>query len=241
MGVKIYAIILAGGKGKRSKSKIPKQYLKFSGKTVLEHTLEKFNNNTQVDEIIIVLNKNDITKEFETSLKTNYLKIKDIVHIVGGPRRLGVYKGLERIKESNSKVLVHDAVRPFVSQETIDNCIDALKEYDAVYPAVASADTIIEVDETGDYVKDIPIRKYMLRGQTPQCFAVGVLKRAHLLAQNDPKVDEEVTNDCGLISRYQLCPIKVVPGNRENVKITYPEDITMVLKMYDEKFESEVS
>src|SRR5690606_1132923 len=143
------------------------------------------------------------------------------------------YNGIKTITDDDAKILIHDGVRPLVSNDTINRCIEALDKYKAVYPAVATADTIVKVDD--DFlIDDIPIRSYMKIGQTQQGFKLNIIKKVHFLAKNDKTVDIEVTNDCGLVKRYNLCDIKVVDGNRENVKLTYPEDIfvikTMLLK-----------
>ncbi|NMA74062.1 MAG: 2-C-methyl-D-erythritol 4-phosphate cytidylyltransferase [Bacteroidales bacterium] len=226
----VYAIILGGGIGARAQSKIPKQFLSLGNKSVLEQTIETFNNHNEVDAIVIVINPEfgQILKDLEISKK-----YKKVLHVVDGgtSRRESAYHGIKILPEQGCKVLIHDGVRPFVSQETISRCIMALDYHDAVYPAVESADTLVEVDDEF-IVKKIPQRKYMMRGQTPQGFKIEIIKKAHLLSQNDPNVDDEVTNDCGLIYRYNLGNIKVVKGNRENVKITYPEDLAMIRRLY---------
>lgn len=227
---KVYAIILGGGIGTRLKSNIPKQFLQIGQKTVLEHTIEKFNENRNIDSIILVINSEYREISLENKILNEY---KKVTHIVNGgkTRRESTYSGLKLIKESDAKVLIHDGVRPFVSHKTINRCIIELEKYSAVYPAVPSSDTLVQVNDEL-FVENIPIRKYMMRGQTPQGFRIEAIKKAHLLAQDDPKVDEEVTNDCGLIQRYNLCDIKVTDGNRENIKITYPEDLILIKKLF---------
>lgn len=223
---KVYAIILAGGKGNRLQNKTPKQFLTIGEKTILEHTVEKFNSNDYVDNIILVVNPKSRRLDLEEKILKRYEKVIEIT-IGGRTRRESTYNGLKSIKDDDSLVLIHDAVRPFVSHDTINRCIKELKKHDAVYPAISSADTLIKASDDF-FVEDIPMRKYMMRGQTPQGFKAEIIKRAHLLALEDSKVDKEVTNDCGLINRYNLCRIKIVEGNRENVKITYPEDLRLV-------------
>lgn len=228
--VKVFAIILAGGIGSRSKSSTPKQLLNINGSSLLELTIKKFDSNINIHEIIVVVNKEFSTWNLVESLKDKYHKVNSIV-IGGNSRRESTFNGLKEISVDDSVVLIHDAVRPFVSHRTINNCVKSLVDYDAVYPAVSSADTIIEIDEEG-LVKNIPLRKNMLRGQTPQGFKTSLIKKAHYYSLEDEKVDKEVTNDCGLITRYNLGKIKVVEGNRENIKITFPEDILLVERLY---------
>lgn len=225
----VYAIILAGGSGIRFGSKIPKQFIEVNGKCILEYTVEKFNNNKNIDNIILVVNP-----AYRNELQRNGLlhKYEKIIAVVDGgkTRRESSYLGLQFIDNSCGKVLIHDAVRPFVSHDTIDRCVYALEKYEVVYPAVSSADTLIQVND--DFlIQEIPRRKYMMRGQTPQGFKIEIIKKAHYLAKNDETVDQEVTNDCGLVYRYNLADIKVIQGNRENVKITYPQDFVLMKKL----------
>ncbi|MGI6329627.1 MAG: 2-C-methyl-D-erythritol 4-phosphate cytidylyltransferase [Bacilli bacterium] len=221
----VIAIILCGGVGSRFKNNIPKQLIKIEEKPIFEYTIDKFNRNINVDKIILVINEKYQNQFRPKDLYKTYFKIGDIV-VGGKTRRESVLKGLEVISNEKSKILIHDGVRPFVSEDTINRCIEALDEHDAIYPAVNSADTLIEVNEKL-FISNIPNRKYMRRGQTPQGFKFSIIKKAHQLALNDVNVDEEITNDCGLIKRYNLCEIKVVEGNRENFKITYPGDLEL--------------
>lgn len=226
---KIYAIILGGGEGKRLQSSIPKQFIEIQGKTVIEHTIEKFNKNRYIDSIIVVMNKIYNVVELRKKIMNKYEKV---IYIVDGgkSRRESTYNALKAIDDEDSIVLIHDAVRPFVSHSTINRCIEALRECSAVYPAVPTADTIIQTKDSL-YVENIPMRRYMMRGQTPQGFKTYIIKKAHFIAKDDLNVDDEVTKDCGLILRYGLCKIRIVDGNRENIKITYPEDYSLIKKL----------
>jgi ribitol-5-phosphate 2-dehydrogenase (NADP+) / D-ribitol-5-phosphate cytidylyltransferase len=217
-----YAIILASGKGERiNKYNIPKQFLEIKGKSIIEYTIERFEECKLVDNIIIVIHPKYIDFMHEVISLRNYNKIYKI--ITGGiTRRESSFKGVNIIKESDSKVLIHDAVRPFITKQLIERCIIALDNYKAVYPAVPSEDTIIE--KNNSLVKSIPIRLNMLRGQTPQGFKSHIIKKAHECALYDPNVDLEVTNDCGLVARYHLSDILIIEGERYNFKITYDED-----------------
>lgn len=218
---KIYAIILAGGLGVRSESKMPKQLMNFNGKSLLEYTISVFNDNSLIDEIIVVMNKEYMHTLYD--LQKSYSKVTKTIP-GGNTRRRSTNKALKIIEEEDALVLIHDAVRPFVSHSTINRCVQALNHYEAVYPVVDSADTLVEV-EANNLIKRIPSRKNMKRGQTPQGFSLSMIKEAHRLAELDIDVENEVTNDCGLINRYQLTDIKVIEGNRENIKITFPEDV----------------
>ncbi len=225
--MKTYGIILAGGVGSRLGYDIPKQFVKIAGKTVLEHTLDVFENYPYIDEVIIVSNPVYRDRVEEIVIDRKYSKVTKILG-GGKTRQESSYIGLSAIDEEDSFVIIHDAVRPFLSYRILDDCIEALKRYNAVDVAIPSADTIIAItdDRTIDY---IPPRKYMWRGQTPQCFRLSVIKKAHEMAIKDGFVG---TDDCGLVVKYKLGDVYVVQGDRRNIKITYPEDVFLADKMF---------
>lgn len=225
--VKVYAIILAAGNGERLGGSIPKQFLKISGKTIIEHTIDAFEKHEQIDNIIIVINPIYKTLIEEILEKNNYSKKIDVLN-GGTSRKESSYRAIFNI-DDNDKVLIHDAVRPFVSEKIIYSCIAALDIYDAVDVAIETADTIIEVDEK-KIIKEIPDRQKLLRGQTPQGFKAGIIKKAHEMAINDNFVN--VTDDCGLVKKYNLSDVYVVEGEERNIKITYKEDLYLADKLF---------
>ena len=224
------AIILASGSSERLNTlSTIKQFVKIAGKTVIEHTLNVFEKNALIDEIIIVTK--DDYKNYCNDIvdKNKFSKVTRILS--GGKTRQESSKiALFSIEGDDSdNVLIHDAVRPFISDKIIYDCIEALKTFSSVDVAIPSADTIIQVNEN-NIIQDIPKRKYLRRGQTPQAFKLGIIKKAHELAMNDNNV--EVTDDCGLIRKYNLCDTYVVPGDDFNIKITYPIDIEIADKLF---------
>ena len=108
-----------------------------------------------------------------------------------------------------------------MTETILSDCVKALEKYSAVDVAIPSADTIIKVNN--DTIDSIPNRAELQRGQTPQCFKLSLIKKAHELS----KGDNNFTDDCGLIVKYNLAEVYVVAGSGENIKITYPEDIFM--------------
>ena len=214
--MKNYAIILASGAGTRCQNNLPKQFIKIGEKTILEHTLDIFETNNNIDGIVLVITAQYKQKAIE--LTQNYKKI--IKFIDGGKtRKESSYLGVTSIEDENCNVLIHDCARPFLSQKIVNDCIEALKKYDAVATAIPSSDTIIEV-ENGE-VKNIPDREKLMRVQTPQCFKFSLIKKAHELSLND----SYFTDDCGLVIRHKLAKVHVVGGDINNIKITYPNDI----------------
>ncbi len=229
--MKTIAIILASGIGERTGLNVPKQFLKIGGKMVIEHTIDTFERVNSIDEIIVVSHINHVGQVNSLILKNDYKKVSRV--LVGGKtRRESSHIGISSIREKDAKVLIHDAVRPFLSERIIRDCIEALDKFDAVDVAIPSADTIIRVDDN-DVIQDIPKRKYLRCGQTPQAFRLNVIKKAHELALQDKKV--EVTDDCGLIVKYGLGDVYVVEGEVFNMKITYPLDVAVADKLFQLK------
>ncbi len=214
-----YAIILASGKGTRLNSDLPKQFINIGGKTVIEHTLDRFQMHSEIDEIIIVIepsNKNRLQKILDD---TNYTKISKILN-GGKTRQDSSAIGVNSITETTANVLIHDAARPFVSQNIITNCLKALKTSGAVAVAIPAVDTIIEIDSK-NHISNIPERKYMMQVQTPQAFNLEIIKKAHALAAKE----SYATDDCSLVLKHNIADIFIVSGEKTNIKITYPEDI----------------
>lgn len=224
--MKNIAVILASGTGFRMGLDIPKQFLKISGKPIVEHTLQTFNNNRSIDEIIIM-----ITPNFVDQIKPIAEKFPKVVTILeGGSTRNETSKmALEYIGEE-CNVIFHDAVRPFVSDRIINDCVDALNKFNAVDVAIESADTIIKIDEE-DLITDIPDRSRLRRGQTPQAFKWSTIKKAYSIAADDDNF--KATDDCGVVLKYiPNEKIFVVKGDDSNMKVTYPLDATIADKLF---------
>ena len=215
------ALILGAGKGIRYGSSIPKQFVKLAGKTVIEHTIEAYEKNKLTDEIYIVTLEKYVNIIKNIIEKNKYKKIKKI--IVGGEKRQeSSYNGLINIKHKDGFIQIHDAVRPLISQEIINNVYKALERYKAVDVSIPSSDTIVKINEK-NFIVEIPERKFLWRGQTPQGFHLNLIKIAHIRAKKDQL--NNFTDDCGLVSYYNLSKIYVVKGEEKNIKITYLPDI----------------
>lgn len=221
--MKNIAVILASGTGERTGLNIPKQFVKIAGKTVFEHAIETFEKHPLIDEIIIVSHMDYIDFVKAIAIKNNYKKIVTVL-AGGSTRRDSSYIGISSINDEDAKVIIHDAARPFLRAEIIDECVGALENYDAVDVAIRTSDTLIIVDEN-NIIKEIPDRKIYRRSQTPQAFKLKTIKNAHKLANLEPNLD--VTDDCGLIVHYKLCDIFVIEGDEFNRKITYQVDLAI--------------
>lgn len=223
--MKNYGIILASGTGNRYGSDVPKQFVKIAGKTVFEHTVEVFEKAKEIDEIIVVITPDYRHFAEELILKNSYKKVSKLLN-GGDTRKESSSIGIHSICDEEANVIIHDCARPFLSQRIIKDCVKALETYNAVDVAIPSADTIIKVKE--NIIEKIPERKYLMRGQTPQCFKLSTIKKAHELSKDDTNF----TDDCGLIVKYSLGEVYVVDGEGENIKITYPEDIFMADRLF---------
>ena len=224
--MKNIAIILASGTGERFGENIPKQFYQFEGKTLLEHAIDAFEKNKNIDEIILVTNPKFRDLAENILNKNDYKKITKVLN--GGKTRVeSSYIGTSEAPEE-ANVLIHDAVRAFVTQKIIDDNIEALKNYEAVGTAIESIDTIIQVDEN-NVITAIPPRKILKRVQTPQSFRANLIKKAHELALKDENAS--FTDDCGLILRYNLVPIHIVDGDELNIKITHKNDLNIIKNM----------
>ncbi len=227
MSGKNVAIILAGGSGVRFGAEKPKQLVKLAGKTVIEHTIEKFEKHPLIDKIYLVVNPS-YRDYIEELIKGKYSKVKKVLN-GGKTRQESSSIGITACEEEDENILVHDAVRPFISAEIISEMIKQLENHVAIDVAIPSPDTIIQINDE-HFIVDIPQRKYMWRGQTPQGFKKDVLLKAHNLAKE--KGIENASDDCSLILKLSLGDIYVISGSKYNIKITYPLDIHIADKIF---------
>lgn len=224
--LKNYGIILASGTGARFNNELPKQFVKIGDKTVLEHTLNVFENSKYIDFIILVIHPDYKEKAEEIISKNNYKKITRILN-GGKTRKESSSIGIFSIDTEEANVFIHDCARPFLSEKILKDCNDALQQYKAVGVAIKTTDTILEVNN--NIIKKIPDRKNLMCAQTPQCFRLSLIKKAHEISKND----ENFTDDCGLVIKYNLEDIYIVEGESKNIKITYPSDIFLAEKIYN--------
>lgn len=226
--MKTYAIILASGTAQRfdTQGARLKQFAKVSGRTLLEHVVELFEHTEGVNEIIIVITPGYREAVENLLLGGNYHKVTRILE-GGATRKESSHIGIFSIPDAEAQVIIHDCARPMLSQRIIRDCLEALQQHDAVDVAIPSADTIIRVNKHG-FIEEIPERSQLLRGQTPQCFKLSLIRRAHELAAEE----ESYTDDCGLIVRHKLASVYVVAGERANIKVTWPEDLHLADKFF---------
>ena len=223
--MKNIAIILAGGSGSRFGADMPKQFLQVAGKMIIEHTIDAFERHPMIDEIAIVSRADYMEEMREMVKKDGYVKVTHVLQ--GGKERYhSSLAAIEAFTNDDDNLLIHDGVRPLVSERIISDCVNALAEYEAVDVAVPTTDTIIELNEDGSIAR-IPQRRLLRNAQTPQCFRRRVIAEAFRLALQDP--DFFPTDDCSIVLKYMPeVAIKVVDGEPSNIKVTYKSDLEMV-------------
>ncbi len=220
--MKTIAIILAGGEGQRFSNKIPKQFLCISGKPILYYTIEKFHSIKEIDEIVLVSHKMFVNDVKQVVNEGQFCKVKYIIE-GGKSRQDSTYNALNLLQNyKDAKILIHDGVRPLVTETVIKACITALDIHPACAVATSATDTIFEVCE--NKIINIPDRKKMYLAQTPQGFRLALIQEAYrkLKTSAEPHL---FSDDCGIFMHYlNDVYIHVVEGNRENIKLTYPQD-----------------
>ncbi|ADE82804.1 2-C-methyl-D-erythritol 4-phosphate cytidylyltransferase [Xylanibacter ruminicola] len=211
-----YIIIVAGGKGLRMGSDIPKQFLPIGGKPVLMRTLERFREYSKDIQIILVLP--EAQQAYWHQLCQEYHFDVEYTLANGGQTRFhSVQNGLAKVPDDAIGVVgVHDGVRPFPSIEVIRNCYTTAREKKAVIPVIPVVETVRHLE--GDQSKTVPRDAYRLV-QTPQTFDIQLLKAANRQPYNDG-----FTDDASVVEAFGY-NITLVEGNRENIKITTPYDL----------------
>lgn len=229
--MKHIAIVLAGGSGRRMGNALPKQFLKVNERMIIEHTIDAFERSVRIDEIAVVTHP-DYVEEMKQIIASNPWKKVAQVLLGGKERTDSTLSALRAYTNDDDRLLIHDGVRPLVSQEIIENVCDALMTCDAVNVVIPAVDTIIEVRD-GAMVA-APKRENLRQVQTPQGFKRAVLAQAFERALEDPAF--VATDDCGVVFKYAPdTTIKIVDGDTTNIKITYKEDLEFAKKILDNR------
>lgn len=217
---KVCAIILAGGKGKRMEQNISKQFIEVNKKPILYYTLNSFKKCECIDEIVLVLPKDEIEYCKKEVLGKYSIYVDKIVE-GGEERQDSVYNGLNALEECDV-VLIHDGARPFVSQKIIEDGIKYAKIYKAAAPGIMPKDTIKVKTEDG-FSKETPDRKTLCAVQTPQCFNYKLIKECH---EKIKKEHVTVTDDTMVVEKFHN-KVYLFDGEYINIKITTPEDLAL--------------
>lgn len=222
----ISAIILAGGKGKRMRSAISKQFIDIKGKPIIYYTLKKFSENKKIDNIIVVLPEDEVKYFKENILKKYELRINKIV-IGGKERQDSVYNALKSLKNSSTDiVLIHDGARPFISERIINEGIKFAEIYGAAAPGVMPKDTI-KVKNEKNFSVDTPNRANLVSIQTPQVFKFYEILECHEKIRYN---GEKVTDDTMVVEKYGYS-VYLYDGEYTNIKVTTPEDLILAERL----------
>ena len=230
----IGVIILAAGKGSRMKSDKNKQLLCVNGEEIISHTIKKFAFHEKIQRIVLVINpaeEEDILTIVNKIQQENACYIKRNLELViaygGNERYNSVYNGMKKLGDIINLVLVHDGARPLISKETIDRVILQLEKDQAVVPGVLVKDTCKLINEEG-FVEKTLKRNFLYSVQTPQGFHKKVLEEAY--EQGINKADA-ITDDSMMVEKYSNVPVRMVEGDYENIKITTPEDVDIMIQI----------
>ena len=225
----VVAVVLAAGFGTRFDPDNPKQLVSVGGKPIVCWSIEAFERCGRVSDIVVVVNSK-VRSAVESLIDDmGYTKVRVIID--GGAERVdSTAAALDTLAAAgipdDAKILIHDAVRPFVEQSSIAGSIDALDQFTAATVAYASTDTVLLTEDLGDVkvVKSVPDRPNTFRAQTPQSFRFATIRRAYELAASDP--DFHPTDDTRVVVDYLPDePVAIVSGSETNLKITTLEDV----------------
>lgn len=224
----IFAAIMAGGMGSRmGNTTLPKQFLSLCGKPVLVHTLERFLQADEVDNILVLCPADWM--DYTRDTIREYLGDAPVTVIAGGSTRndtllCAIHYIYENYPvDAETILLTHDAVRPFVTAQMIADNIAAVREDGACDTVIPATDTIVHSVD-GDFISDIPVRSELYQGQTPQSFFLEELRQT--VESLTPEETEILTDACKIYT-VRGKKVRLVNGSPTNMKITYKEDLPL--------------
>ena len=222
----ISAIILAGGKGKRMGAPVSKQFIEIKGKPIIYYTIKKFSENKKIDNIVVVLSKDEVGYFKENILEKYNLKVDNIV-IGGTERQDSVYNGLKSLEDTNTDiVLIHDGARPFISDRIIDDRIKFAQVYGACAPGVMPKDTI-KIKNESNFSVSTPERGSLVAIQSPQVFKFNEILECH----ENIKINNIVVTDDTMVAEKFGYSVYLYDGEYTNIKVTTPEDLILGEKL----------
>jgi 2-C-methyl-D-erythritol 4-phosphate cytidylyltransferase len=220
---RMVAVVLGGGAGNRFGAAMPKQLLTLGGRTLVEHCVTAFAKAPGVDEVLLVMPASYAAEAEKLVGDQVSAVIEGGVTRSDSVRNAIAHLAVRHPPEATG-VLFHDAARPLVTQQIIADCVTALQTRDAAGTAIPTSDTIVVAND--GVLSHCPPRETLFRAQTPQCFRLSVIARAHELAASDPAFTP--TDDCGVVLRYLPdVPVHIVNGSERNIKVTYPADLAI--------------
>jgi 2-C-methyl-D-erythritol 4-phosphate cytidylyltransferase len=216
----VYALIVAGGKGTRFSRQLPKQYVALAGVPILTRTLRAFDGCEAIDRLVVVVPAADIAFVRDALIAPADLR-KAVSVVAGGPRRQdSVFNGLAAVPPEAAVVVIHDAVRPLVTCETISACVDVARQHGACIVGLPVWDTLKRISAAGCIEATLP-RERVWTAQTPQAFHAAVIRTAHERARREHL---SATDDASLVEQMGAM-VHLLLGSPRNIKITTEEDL----------------
>lgn len=225
----VIALVLSGGTGRRLGADIPKQYIEVSGKKIIDYCLETFQTCEKIDVIQIVA-ENSWTDIIDC---VKYSKVKGISK-PGRTRQESVLNGLQDMVLYASKddiVIVHDAARPLVSIDLLEDLINALKDYDGAIPVMPMKDTVY-YSENGKNISSLLERKCVYAGQAPEAFRFGLYFEANKVLPEEELLKVNGSTEPAFMAGMNIA---MIPGEEKNFKITTGEDLLYFSKIIGEE------
>ena len=213
------AVIVAAGKGRRMGTEISKQFLPLCGKEILAYTVEKFEKAACIRDIILVTGGDALQDVRQMAQEYGWKKIISVTE-GGKERQDSVFLGLQQVPQDTEIVLIHDGVRPFVTEEILERSIAAAKETGGCVAGVPAKDTIKVCDAEG-FAIATPDRSTLRQIQTPQTFR----RKEILAAYEKAKADGFLGTDDASVAEHSGFPVRVIMGSYSNIKITTKEDL----------------
>lgn len=213
------AVVVAAGKGKRMGTDISKQFLPLGGKEILAHTVEVFEQAESIRDIVLVTGADSLADVQDMAREYSWKKVISVT--AGGKERQdSVWNGLQEVPADTDIVLIHDGVRPFVTEDILEDSIAAALEMDGCVAGVPAKDTI-KVCDGENIAVATPDRSTLWQIQTPQTFRKDLIVTAYMAAKSDGFIG---TDDASL-AEHSGYPVKVIMGSYRNIKITTKEDL----------------
>ena len=210
---RIGLVLVAGGSGLRMGNSLPKQFISINGKPILQHTIDLFLSWNKDIKIVLVLAEDQI--DYWLSLNEDRSSLPYSICKGGKERFYSVQNGLKELRDVD-EVMIHDGVRPLLSKKTLNTCLTALGHHSGVIPVITPSESIRMIE--GDTSKRLN-RDMIRMVQTPQCFHYNEIIEAYQV-----DYDPMFTDDASVFENMGQ-QIHLVEGNRENIKITRPEDL----------------
>lgn len=229
--IKAVAVIVAGGKGERMGGGAKKQYLPLAGKPIITRTILNIASCPLIHHIILVVPEVDL--QYCRHNIINALPVPVVLVSGGADRQQSVYQGLMAVTCTDSVILIHDGVRPFISQHLITDCIREAAQSGACILATPVTDTIKQSD-TSDHITATIDRTSLFLAQTPQCFSYSIILQAHQSALENNLTG---TDDASLVERLGV-KVKIIAGSPYNIKITTPADLILAQAIQNGYFSS---